>query len=46
MVDEIDVLESDEDADNMPCYSHAQKIEPIVIHGVGQLTMYVFSFKF
>jgi hypothetical protein len=38
MSDEIDVLESDEDVDNLPCYSRTQP-QPIVVRGVGQMTL-------
>jgi len=45
MVDEIDVLESDEDQANVPC-SHTYRREPIVIRGVGQLTVFGLSSRF
>ncbi|KAH7731732.1 cysteine-rich hydrophobic 1 protein [Aphelenchoides avenae] len=45
MSDEIDVLESEEDLGNLPCYSQ-HKPEPIVIRGVGQLTMFGMSSRF
>lgn len=40
MTDEIDVLESDDILENIPCYSQTRHVDPIVIRGVGQLTMY------
>jgi hypothetical protein len=45
MSDEIDVLESDDDLDNLPCYSR-REAEPIIIRGVGQLTMFGLSSRF
>lgn len=45
MSDEIDVLESDEDVDNLPCYSRTQP-PPIVIRGVGQMTLFGLSSRF
>src|SRR5689334_7144569 len=47
MVDEIDVLESDDET--IPCHSRAlqrPRPEPIVIKGVGQLTMFGLSSRF
>uniref|UniRef100_A0A915D8V4 Golgin subfamily A member 7/ERF4 domain-containing protein n=1 Tax=Ditylenchus dipsaci TaxID=166011 RepID=A0A915D8V4_9BILA len=47
MSDEIDVLESDDDLDNLPRYTrihHAAK--PIVIKGIGQLTVFGLSSRF
>lgn len=43
MADEIDVLESDDELENLPCYSRMNKPKPIVIKGIGQLTVYVFA---
>lgn len=46
MADEIDVLESDEDLENMPCHSRVHKVEPVIIRGVGQITMFGLSSRF
>jgi hypothetical protein len=45
MVDEIDVLESEDDLANVPC-GHSYRREPIVIRGVGQLTIFGLSSRF
>lgn len=37
--DEIERMESEEDMDNLPCHSWKRTPEPIVIRGVGNLTM-------
>ncbi|KAI1725390.1 golgin subfamily A member 7/ERF4 family domain-containing protein [Ditylenchus destructor] len=46
MSDEIDVLESDDDLDNLPCYGHVPQAKPIVVKGIGRLTVFGLSSRF
>lgn len=39
MVEEIDIIETEDDVDSLPSYHATYKVEPIVIRGVGQFTM-------
>uniref|UniRef100_A0AC34FEL3 Golgin subfamily A member 7/ERF4 domain-containing protein n=1 Tax=Panagrolaimus sp. ES5 TaxID=591445 RepID=A0AC34FEL3_9BILA len=46
MSDVIDVIESEDDIDALPSYQPYNKIEPIVIRGTGQFTIFGLSSRF